>query len=65
MPSSSPRTPRLGVALDVLVIATEPDVGALVENIDHMISLEDRPVLLAYDKAFDDEVASLSGYPDS
>ena len=40
-------------------------MGALVENIDHMISLEDRPVLLAYDKAFDDEVASLSGYPDS
>lgn len=42
-------------------LATE--ATALVENIDQVISLEDRPEPLGSDKAFEDEVAQLSEYP--
>src|SRR5713101_6663769 len=42
---------------------TFAEVGALVENIDQVIALEDRPTPLGSDNAFHDEVASLSGYP--
>jgi hypothetical protein len=59
-------TAALDLALDVAPAPARTltvEAGALVENIDQVIALEDRPTPLGSDLAFETEVAELSDYP--
>jgi hypothetical protein len=59
-------TAALDLALDVAAAPARmltAEAGALVDDIDQVIALEDRPTLLGSDLAFEAEVAELSDYP--
>ena len=59
-------TAALDLALDVAAAPTRmltAEAGALVDDIDQVIALEDRPTPLGSDLAFEAEVAELSDYP--
>jgi Glycosyl transferase family 2 len=59
-------TTMLDLALDVQAAPSRmlsAEVDALVEDIDQVIALEDRPTPLGSDLAFEAEVAELSDYP--
>ncbi|MCW3035514.1 MAG: glycosyltransferase family 2 protein, partial [Actinobacteria bacterium] len=59
-------TAALDLALDVAAAPARmltAEAGALVDDIDQVIALEDRPTPLGSDLAFEAEVAELSDYP--